>query len=242
MQIFLFDNQAESALIWQKLATPSGYELTHEKRWLGIEHLPSEYHVIVLDRSAVPNNYAMTVSQVAMARPSQVVVATATDWTVGEIVQIMRQGVDYVFEKPLDGVLVDRAFPEIMTDARKLREKLSEYEALQELFTNLTHRERDVLDCVMEGVSNRDSAEQLNVSVRTIEARRAKVYGKTQSNSVVDLVRKVDRLARLSQIFDTTNRSAELRIESRQLAGPWYRRNRGSLLVDEQDLVIKKGK
>lgn len=242
MQIFIFDNQAESTMIWQKLAADSGFKLTHEKSWIGIERLSSEHHVIVLDRSAVQSDYASTVSEVAMARPNQVVVATATDWSVGEIVQIMRHGVDYVFEKPLDGVLVDKAFPEIMADARKLREKLREYESLQKLFTNLTHRERDVLNCVLEGVSNRDSAEQLNVSVRTIEARRAKVYGKTLSKSVVDLVRKVDRLARLSQIFDTTHRSAELRIENSRLAGPWYRRSRSALLVDEHDLMFREGK
>lgn len=240
MNAFVFDNQAESIAIWQKLAADTGVKLSHEKCWNGGESLPLDYQVIVLDRSAVSGHFARTVSHLAMTRPNQIVVATASAWKVNEVVEIMRHGVDYAFEKPLDGVLVSSVFPEILADARKLREKLAEYEALQELFANLTHREQDVLNCVLEGVSNKDSAEQLNVSVRTIEARRAKVYGKTESKSVVDLVRKVDRLVRLGQIFDTSNRTNDLRTESNKLAGPWYRRSRNSLLMDENGLTSRE--
>lgn len=242
MQTFLFDNQPESVGIWEKLVAESGARFKHAQDWRGPEHLSSECQVVVIDRSAVQEHFARTVSKAAMVSPNQVLVATAADWKVNEIVEIMRYGVDYVFEKPLDKFLIRSVLPEILEDARKIREKLAEYGALQKLFNNLTHRERDVLNCVLEGVSNKDSASQLKVSVRTIEARRAKVYGKTQSKSVVDLVRKVDRLIRLSQIFDTSNRTADVQTETTHLAGPWYRRSRNALLLDGSELLYRERK
>ncbi len=57
---------------------------------------------------------------------------------------------------------------------------------------------------VLKGVPNRQAAEMLQVSVRTVESRRAKVYKKLAANNVAELVRKADRLEVLRRELKTT--------------------------------------
>lgn len=54
----------------------------------------------------------------------------------------------------------------------------------------LTKREREVLQQLLGGKSNKDIASDLGVSIRTIESHRARIYDKLQVNSQAELIRK----------------------------------------------------
>lgn len=54
---------------------------------------------------------------------------------------------------------------------------------------SLTPREREVMDRVVAGKLNRVIAEELSVSIKTVEAHRARIMEKLQAASVADLVR-----------------------------------------------------
>lgn len=56
----------------------------------------------------------------------------------------------------------------------------------------LTKRERQILGMLSEGVNNRDIAEQLNKSVRTIETHRFNIMKKLEVGNVVELLKKVN--------------------------------------------------
>ena len=51
----------------------------------------------------------------------------------------------------------------------------------------LTERERDVMKLVVEGLPNKLVADQLDISVRTVEVHRARVFDKMQVKSAVEL-------------------------------------------------------
>ena len=53
----------------------------------------------------------------------------------------------------------------------------------------LTRREIDVLKLIAQGYTNRQTAEALSISVRTVESHRANLMGKLNLRSRVDLVR-----------------------------------------------------
>jgi RNA polymerase sigma factor (sigma-70 family) len=53
---------------------------------------------------------------------------------------------------------------------------------------SLTQREREVIDLVVQGLKNRQIADQLGISVKTVEAHRARVMEKMSVGSVAELV------------------------------------------------------
>jgi two-component system, NarL family, response regulator NreC len=59
----------------------------------------------------------------------------------------------------------------------------------EELVEALTPREAEVLRLIAQGYTNRQMADQLSISVRTVESHRANLMGKLGLRSRVDLVR-----------------------------------------------------
>lgn len=53
----------------------------------------------------------------------------------------------------------------------------------------LTSREREVLQLLAEGLSNREIAEQLNISIKTVETHRSNMMGKLGVSSKTELVK-----------------------------------------------------
>ena len=95
---------------------------------------------------------------------------------------------DFV-EKPFnDQDLLDRIQRAIAHDAGQ-RGKEAQRSQLKALFAGLTPREREVLDRVVEGMSNKGIANALGLSAKTVEVHRAKVMEKLHARSLSDLVK-----------------------------------------------------
>ena len=58
---------------------------------------------------------------------------------------------------------------------------------LQSRLAELTERERDVMRLVVEGLPNKLIADQLDISVRTVEVHRSRVFDKMEVKSAVEL-------------------------------------------------------
>jgi len=58
---------------------------------------------------------------------------------------------------------------------------------MQQRMDSLTERERDVMRLVIEGLPNKLVADQLNISVRTVEVHRSRVFDKMGVKSAVEL-------------------------------------------------------
>ena len=56
------------------------------------------------------------------------------------------------------------------------------------VFRTLTDREREIVQMLAEGKSNKEIAAQLSISVKTVETHRATVMRKLGINSIVELV------------------------------------------------------
>jgi DNA-binding NarL/FixJ family response regulator len=54
---------------------------------------------------------------------------------------------------------------------------------------SLTHRQIEVLQLVAEGFANKEIADRLNISVKTVEFHRGRMMAKLGAHSVADLIR-----------------------------------------------------
>lgn len=104
-------------------------------------------------------------------------------------VRAVQSGAFDFVEKPFnDQDLLDRIQKAIVFDTGR-RSKNMQRVQLGSLFASLTPREREVLDLVVEGMSNKAIANSLGLSAKTVEVHRAKVMEKMHARSVADLVK-----------------------------------------------------
>jgi len=106
-------------------------------------------------------------------------------------VRALKTGAFDFIEKPFnDQVLLDCVKRALELDAKRRQEQYSRAQ-LRHKLAQLTPRERQVLDMVVQGKSNKVMAAELGVSQKTIEAHRAKVMEKTQARSLSELMRMI---------------------------------------------------
>jgi two-component system response regulator FixJ len=104
-------------------------------------------------------------------------------------VEAMKLGAFDFIEKPFD----DDALLASVRGALGVQEKNSREESqrqeIENRLTQLSTRERQVLDGLVAGQANKVIAFELGISPRTVEIYRANVMTKMQANSLSDLVR-----------------------------------------------------
>lgn len=102
-------------------------------------------------------------------------------------VDAVKRGAFDFCEKPFsDNALVDRIEQALARSAHTLQ-SLRTKQSLQHNLADLTERERDVMHLVVEGLPNKLIADQLDISVRTVEVHRARVFDKMNVKSAVEL-------------------------------------------------------
>ena len=102
-------------------------------------------------------------------------------------VDMVKRGAFDFCEKPFsDNALVDRIEEALRLSAQVLASQRRKG-ALQSRLGELTERERDVMGLVAKGIPNKLIADQLAISVRTVEVHRARVFDKMEVKSAVEL-------------------------------------------------------
>ncbi|MCI0668335.1 MAG: response regulator transcription factor [Methylococcaceae bacterium] len=106
-------------------------------------------------------------------------------------VEAMREGAFDFIQKPFrDQDLIDCVHNALELDDRN-RAVLIQREQVSRNLNSLTDRERQILERVVDGKSNKTIAAELYLSQRTIEVHRAHVMEKMQADSVAHLVRMI---------------------------------------------------
>ncbi len=96
--------------------------------------------------------------------------------------------VDFL-EKPFDDAKLIAAIDEALARARSVRNEQQRRSQSENLLSELTPREREVMQLVVLGRHNRDIGPELGISVRTVEVHKARLMSKLGVDNVADLVR-----------------------------------------------------
>jgi FixJ family two-component response regulator len=108
---------------------------------------------------------------------------------VSMAVRAMKAGAVDFIEKPFENqTLLDRIADALHRCSSNWEEQAAMAEA-QERLQLLTPREQETMRLLVQGKLNKQVAAELNISVRTVEAHRAKIMEKLRARSLSDLVR-----------------------------------------------------
>jgi two-component system response regulator DctR len=109
-------------------------------------------------------------------------------------VDSVKNGAFDFFEKPFnDNRLVDRVTQALHTSESRLQQADSA-DRIRSRLERLTSRERDVMDLILQGRLNKIIADELGISMRTVEVHRSNVFSKMGVRSAVELARLLEHV------------------------------------------------
>lgn len=106
-------------------------------------------------------------------------------------VNAMKGGAMDFIQKPFDYRQAVAVVRRALERDAQARERRARRDQLAERLAALTERERGVLQRIIEGKANKVIAAELDISVKTVEAHRAKVMEKMAADSVAELVQRI---------------------------------------------------
>jgi two-component system response regulator DctR len=195
-KIFLVDDDAgvRDALAWllrTRRLLSEGFD-SAEAFWAEVQGWRHEPHVpccVLLD-VRMPGMSGLALFEHLLALPWQAampVIFLSGHADVPTAVDAVKRGAFDFCEKPFsDNALVDRVEQALAQSVQVLAQRQAQ-RSMQQRVDSLTERERAVMDLVVAGLPNKLVADQLNISVRTVEVHRSRVFDKMGVKSAVEL-------------------------------------------------------
>ena len=104
-------------------------------------------------------------------------------------VRAMKQGAVDFLSKPVDDEVLLRAVARAVETDKQARSRYAQHVAAKEKVARLTAREVEIMALVVKGMRNKQIADTLGISEKTVKAHRGHVMEKVEAGSVANLVR-----------------------------------------------------
>jgi RNA polymerase sigma factor (sigma-70 family) len=101
----------------------------------------------------------------------------------------LKAGAFDFIEKPFDNDRLAELVGSAVAEDRSRWEDANQAARLQQRLDRLTQRERQVMEHVVAGLHNREIAQELGISPRTVEVYKARMMDKLDVQRVADLVK-----------------------------------------------------
>jgi FixJ family two-component response regulator len=109
-------------------------------------------------------------------------------------VRAMKAGAVEFLTKPFREQELLEAIQHGIEKHRAARQRNAELGGLRRLYDSLTAREREVFPLVVSGMLNKQVADQLGTSEKTVKVHRGQLMRKMKADSLADLIRMAGRL------------------------------------------------
>ncbi len=153
------------------------------------EHDPCQHGCLVLD-VCMPGMSGLELQEELNRRGAIIpVIFTTGHGNVPNAVEAMLHGAFNYLQKPFrNSDLMDTVRRALEHD-RHNRQILAQMDVIEERLGSLTLREREVMDLLVSGMTNKSMGQHLSLSQRTVELHRSRVMEKMGATSVAQLVR-----------------------------------------------------
>ena len=146
---------------------------------------------VVLDVNLPDESGLQVLRELAVERTPPPVVVMSGQGDIATVVAAMKFGAIDFLQKPFSANAMADRVREAVTAYRRARaehiEGLADFAGRH----RLTGRERDVLQQVAQGASNKEAGRRLGISPRTVEVHRARIMDKLGAKNAADLMRIV---------------------------------------------------
>ena len=153
---------------------------------------PNAIAVLLLDQRMPGGMTGTEVQDHLIARKATIPIVFLTGHgDVPIAVSALKKGAADFLQKPVKIEILLPLIAKLLNEARENRMQ-SERQSLNEaMLSKLTPREQQVLERIVAGRLNKQIADDLGISIKTVEAHRASIMDKTNSGTVADLMRVV---------------------------------------------------
>lgn len=149
--------------------------------------------VIILNMNIAGEDTLPTLKRIKGMQTGVPIFMLSDSQNVGGAVDAMKSGAADVIIKPIDTEKLVRAVREALRRDVYIGAVQGGHHRPVEVrgFSQLTQREREVLQLITNGMSNKEAGRQLEISPRTVEVHRSRVMEKLGARNTADLVRIV---------------------------------------------------
>ena len=196
------DDAIRDSLRWLLEANDYKVELYDSGESFIAKYDPNAIAVLVLD-VRMPGMSGLEVQEHLLARKADLPIIFITGHgDVPMAVRALKKGAVDFIEKPFQQADLKAQVEHMLNEARERRMKNERQSLNEALLAKLTPREQQVLERIVAGRLNKQIADDLGISIKTVEAHRASIMDKTNSGTVADLMRVVMDTSQPAKFLD----------------------------------------
>lgn len=193
--IYIVDDDEDFRDSMQWLLESASHEvITFPSAKAFLDNFNGEIGCMLLD-VRMPEINGLALQQIMQDRDIQMpIVVLSGHGDIPMAVSAMKHGALDFLEKPFDDEVLLRLVDKALKRADEMRHEQGELNEIQICHESLSRREKEVMSLVVTGKANREIAEELGISPKTVEVHRARVMSKMRASSLPVLVQQAARL------------------------------------------------
>ncbi len=195
--VHLVDDDASFRNALTRLLRHEGYEVVgYENAQQFLDRLPkeSEPGCILLDVLMPGLSGPLLQDQLARVGSTLPIIFLTGHGDIPTSVHAIKTGAEDFLTKPVPRATLIGSIQKALARQSQRLEHENEFNTMQALLENLTQRERQVFDLIVQGKLNKQVAFDFGISERTIKAHRHRVMEKLRVKTVAELVSFATRL------------------------------------------------
>ncbi len=193
--IYIVDDDEDFRDSMQWLLESASHEvITFPSAQTFLDNFNGEIGCMLLD-VRMPEINGLALQQIMQDRDIQMpIIVLSGHGDIPMAVSAMKHGALDFLEKPFDDEVLLRLVDKALKRADEMRHEQGELNEIQICHESLSRREKEVMNLVVTGKANREIAEELGISPKTVEVHRARVMSKMRASSLPVLVQQAARL------------------------------------------------